>query len=64
MQNHQLHDLKGGHDKKPFECDKNKPYSPEGTFNLKCLIDECALHGVNSTLRSRQKLFNHVRLSG
>ena len=42
---------------------KIRPYSPEGTFNLKCILDECVLPGVNSTLRSRQKLFHHVYLS-
>jgi len=42
---------------------KNYPYSPEGTFNLKYILDECLLLGANSTLWSRQKLFHHVCLS-
>jgi hypothetical protein len=52
---------------------KFEPYSPEGTFNVKCILDECLLPDVNSTLWSRphsggfaeenQKLFYHVCLS-
>jgi len=39
------------------------PYSPDGTFNLKCILDERMLPCVNSTLWSRQKLFYHACLS-
>jgi len=42
---------------------KIEPYSPDGTFNLKRILDECVLPCVNSTLLSRQKLFNHACLS-
>jgi hypothetical protein len=59
--------------KKLLNATKIKPYSPEGTLNLKCILDECALPGVNTTLWSRphsggfaeenQKLFHHARLS-
>jgi hypothetical protein len=42
---------------------KIESYSPDGTFNLKFIIDECALPGVNSTLWSRQKLSHHACLS-
>jgi len=43
---------------------KKRPYSPEGTFNLKCILDKCVLPCVNSTLLSRQKLFHSQKLSG
>jgi hypothetical protein len=49
--------MEGRHDKKPFKRDKNYLYTPDGTFNLKRLLDEGIIISVNSTLRSRLKAF-------
>jgi len=43
--------------KNHLERDKNYSYSPDGTFNLMCILDKCMSNSVESTLRSRLKAF-------
>ena len=40
-----------------LKATKNDLYSPDGAFNLMCLLDKCISNSVNSALWSRLKAF-------
>jgi hypothetical protein len=44
--------------KKLLNATKIEPYSPEGTFSLKFILDECVPSCVNSTSWSQGKIYD------
>ncbi len=53
--------MKDRHDKSRklsgLNATKDNPYSPDGAFSLKCLLDRCISNSANSALMSRLKAF-------